>query len=472
MCMDSRYKKLGKNTVLVFMGTAGSKLITLLMLPYYTRMLSTAAYGISDLVYTYSSIMLSVVTCCIADAIFIFPKNADEDGRKRYFTSGIVFSVVSFALWATITGIVGGFGGEGTISKYAWWIYGLTLSTFIQYYMQQFSLSIERVSVYSITGIINVACIAGFAFLLMPGFGLIGYLLSMIIANIVAGTFSFIAAEAYKYFDINSLSKPHLTELLKYGVPLIPNTIMWWIVNGINRPIMEANLGLDAVGIYAVANKFPAVLTMLFTVFSNAWIISMLEEFEKPDFNMFFNKTVKMLFYVMSLFTVVFIMSSKIIVRLFAAPEFYEAWKYMPILTVGILLSCMSSLVGGIFTAGKKSIYFFYSSIWGAISSLVLTILGVKYLGLVGVCLAVSASFLCMVILRLKYAWKHINMFDIKYYTLMLSLITCMCLTMTTLRSNLIVSLIAIAILSLMIIINRNETRNIVSLVKTSLLRK
>ena len=187
---------------------------------------------------------------------------------------------------------------------------------------------------------------------------------------------------------------------------------------------------------------------------------------------MFFNKTVKMLFYVMSLFTVVFIMSSKIIVRLFAAPEFYEAWKYMPILTVGILLSCMSSLVGGIFTAGKKSIYFFYSSIWGAISSLVLTILGVKYLGLVGVCLAVSASFLCMVILRLKYAWKHINMFDIKYYTLMLSLITCMCLTMTTLRSNLIVSLIAIAILSLMIIINRNETRNIVSLVKTSLLRK
>ena len=55
--MDSRFKRLGKNTAVVFLGSAGSKLITLLMLPYYTRMLSTAAYGISDLIYTYSGIM-------------------------------------------------------------------------------------------------------------------------------------------------------------------------------------------------------------------------------------------------------------------------------------------------------------------------------------------------------------------------------------------------------------------------------
>lgn len=437
------------------------------MLPYYTRMLSTAAYGISDLVYTYSGIMLSVISCCIADAIFIFPKNADEDGRKRYFTSGLVFSVISFSVWAIITGIVGGFGGEGTISKYAWWIYGLTLSTFVQYYMQQFSLSIERVTMYSITGIVNVACIAGFAFLLMPDFGLIGYLLSMIIANIVAGTFSFIAAGAYKYFDISSLSKPHLTELLKYGVPLIPNTIMWWIVNGINRPIMEANLGLDAVGIYAVANKFPAVLTMLFTVFSNAWTISMLEEFEKPDFNSFFNKTVKVLFYGMSLFTVIFILCSKLIVSIFAAPEFFEAWKYMPILTVGILLSCMSGLIGGIFSAEKKSKYFFYSSIWGAATSLVLTLFGVKILGLNGVCLAVVASFLCMFVVRLYYAWEHINQFNIKYYLIMFIMIVIACVIVICVN-NLLLQLLAImSVVSLMTWINRIEAKSLINIIRT-----
>src|SRR5574344_1675524 len=105
--MDSRYKRLGKNTVLVFLGGAGSKVITLLMLPYYTRMLSTSEYGVSDLIYTYASIMVSIISCCLADAIFIFTKNAETDGRKKYFTSGIIFSLVSFFLWAIIVLIVG-----------------------------------------------------------------------------------------------------------------------------------------------------------------------------------------------------------------------------------------------------------------------------------------------------------------------------------------------------------------------------
>ena len=461
--MDSRYKKLGKNTVLVFAGSAGSKLITLLMLPYYTRMLSTADYGISDLVYTYSGIMLSIMSCCIADAIFIFPKNADLTARKQYFTSGILFSILSFLLWSIVTGIIANYGGEDTFSRYAWWIFALTLSSFFQSYMQQFSLSIERMGVYSFTGIVHVICLAGFAFLLMPSLGLEGYLLSMVISNVLTGIFSVFAAGSFRYFNFRYLSKPHLADLLKYGFPLIPNTIMWWIVNGVNRPIMEAELGLDAVGIYAVANKFPAVLTMLFLVFSNAWNISILEEFNKPDFNLFFNKTVKLLFLGMSFFSVIFIMSSKLIVKIFAAPEFYDAWKYMPVLTVGILMSCMSGLIGSIFSAEKKSKYFFYSSIWGATISLVLTIFGVKFLGLMGVCIAVAMSFLSMVIVRLKYAWKYINLFEIRYYIIMLFLIICACVDVLLTDSTIIIIAIGLVIIVVMFFVNRNQSKVFIS---------
>lgn len=470
--MDSRYKKLGKNTALVFAGSAGSKLITLLMLPYYTRMLSPADYGISDLVYTYSGIMLSIMSCCIADAIFIFPKNVDTIARKQYFTSGILFSILNFFLWSIITGIIANYGGEGTFSRYAWWIFALTLSSFFQSYMQQFSLSIERMGVYSLTGIVHVICLAGFAFLLMPSMGLEGYLLSMVISNVLTGAFSLIAAGSFRYFNFKYLSKSHLTDLLKYGLPLIPNTIMWWIVNGVNRPIMEANLGLDAVGIYAVANKFPAVLTMLFGIFSSAWTISMLDEFGKPDFNQFFNKTAKILFYGMSLFTVAFVLCSKLVVKVFAAPEFYEAWRYMPILTIGILLSCMSGLIGGIYSAEKKSKYFFYSSIWGAISSLALTMIGVKLWGLMGVCIAVVISFLCMVIVRLKYAWKHINLIDIKYYLMMLALVSLVAVAYVMDLPWIYVVTISIVSVLFMLLLNKTETKALVAIAKTKIKHK
>ena len=35
--MDIRYKKLGKNTIVVFIGNAGSRIISFLMLPFYTH---------------------------------------------------------------------------------------------------------------------------------------------------------------------------------------------------------------------------------------------------------------------------------------------------------------------------------------------------------------------------------------------------------------------------------------------------
>ena len=44
--MQDRYKRLGKNTILVFMGKAGSSLVGLLMLPFYTHWLSTDEYGV------------------------------------------------------------------------------------------------------------------------------------------------------------------------------------------------------------------------------------------------------------------------------------------------------------------------------------------------------------------------------------------------------------------------------------------
>lgn len=95
-----RYSRLGKNTLLVFIGNAGAKLIGLLMLPFYTRWLSVADYGVTDIITIYVTFLMSIVTCCIAESIFIFPKDAETEQQKRYFSSGIAFLSVSFCVTA------------------------------------------------------------------------------------------------------------------------------------------------------------------------------------------------------------------------------------------------------------------------------------------------------------------------------------------------------------------------------------
>lgn len=464
--MDARYKRLGKNTVIVFLGTAGSKIIGLLMLPYYTYYLSKAEYGSYDMINTYSLILLAFFTCCIADSIFVIPKSRNDSDKTKLFTSGFLFASFSMLAIVVLSFIIRGFLPEGFVKDNIWWIIGLTYATFFSNYAQQFTRSIDEMKVYSLTGVIYVACIALFSFLLLPKYKLDGYLVALILSSLVSFVFAVVSSKAYQYLNLSKIDLGALKELLVYGIPLIPNSIMWWIVDGINRPIMANEIGVEAIGLYAIANKVPSLLSMLFIVFSNAWGISMIEEFEKPDFNQFFNRTMKLLFFVVSLGAAVLILCSKLVIRIIASEAFFDAWQYVPVLVLGVIFQNMSSLVGGVFMAEKKSKYFFYSSLWGALTSLVMTLLLVKVLGLMGVCIAVALSFFCMTAFRVKYAWRHINAFNTGYYFIMILIMVIQSSVFIS-TNNLILNLIVfVGCISLMCLINRSEAQSIVLSIK------
>ena len=107
---------------------------------------------------------------------------------------------------------------------------------------------------------------------------------------------------------------------------------------------------------------------------------------------------------------------SKWLIDVFADADFYPAWQYMPLLTLAVIFQCMGSFIGNIFMAEKKSKYFFYSSLWGAGTSIAFTLLFIRLWGLLGVCIAMGCSFLVMFVIRVYYAWENIDLFSIKYY--------------------------------------------------------
>lgn len=418
--MQERYKKLGLNTILVFIGKAGSSIIGLLMLPFYTHWLSTDEYGTTDLITTYAAILMGFMTCCIADAIFIFPKDADKKGRTYYYTSGYLFVAVTTVFWGVglvlLYYLANCFSWGGVFFERTWYIFAFAICQFLQQYTQSFTRSIDKMKVYTITGIVYTGGIALFSFFLLPYYGLEGYLFAMIFANLISTGFTIIASGSYKYLSIHGFNNESLRELLRYGIPLIPNGLMWWIVNGLNRPIMEANLGLEALGLYAVANKFPLLLSTLVGIFNTAWSITLLEEFGKPDFNFFFNRTIKMLYFVMITGACIIAALSKVIIYLFADNAYFEAWNYIPVLTLSIVFQNFSGLIGGVFSAEKTSKYFFYSSIWGAASSLIATYLCIKLWGLQGAAIAMAFSFFVMSVVRIIFAWKRISQIQLSWY--------------------------------------------------------
>lgn len=434
--MESRTKRLGVNTILVFLGKAGSSLIGLLMLPFYTHWLTPADYGTTDLVFTFTSILVSVLSCCMADSLFIYAKGASEDDSKKYYSTGLLFLIVSSIIFVVVTLVVRMIGYSfdivGVIFEHAWFILAITVCNALQLYTQAFTQAIDKMKVFTLTGIVFTISIALSSFVLLPTMGLTGYLWSYVFANVVSSVFSLVMSKSYRYLSIGDFDRSKCRELLSYGIPIIPNTIMWWLVSGINRPIMESKLGLAAIGVFAVANKIPAVISMLCGIFNTAWSITMLEEYGKADFNEFFNKVVKSIYLALVLAGVAISIFSQEIISIFAAKDFFAAWRYVPFLVLSVLLQNLSGLIGGVFSAQKKSKYFFYSSIWGAATSLIFTFLLISWLGIYGVCLAMIISFFSMIVSRLKYAWKEIDRFNIKYYVALTILYLSLALTVVS----------------------------------------
>ena len=160
---------------------------------------------------------------------------------------------------------------HNVLSDYTWLIFWLMVTSYMQSYCQSFTRSLNKMMQYSIAGIVLTLSTALFSVLFIPHLGLSGYALSLILAQLVAAIYSFVAGGCYKYIQFQGNSWSSVKEMLTYSAPLLPNGIMWWLVNGLNRPIMEHFLCLAAIGLYAVANRFTGMLFSLLSILSTAW---------------------------------------------------------------------------------------------------------------------------------------------------------------------------------------------------------
>lgn len=411
--MENKYKRLLKNTIWTLTGNSGSKLLGFLLLPLYTKWLGTYGFGLSDLITTYSSFLISIMTMSVSEAIFVFTKNTNDRDKSAFYSSSLIFVSFILFIWCILFYIIKNIATNYNINNSfidnIWFIYGIVLTSFLQQFVQQFVISLEKIKVYSFTGIILTISTFLFSFILIPKLGVKGYIASIIIANIITILYCFIFSRSYKYINIKLFDYNKVRSILKYSLPLIPNSIIWWLVSALNRPIMEHYLDFSTIGIYAIANRFPAIINMLFTIFSISWNISVFEEYNKKGYVDFYKNVFNSLFFVITFASVILISLSEYIINIFTTDEFHCAYLYMPFLIIAAFLSCISSFLGTNFSVVKESKYFFYSSIWGATTAILFNFLLIPALELWGTVISTLLSFATMTIARYYYSMKYVK---------------------------------------------------------------
>lgn len=89
------YKNLISNTVLFAISTFGARFLTFLLTPFYTRVLSSAEYGVTDLLLQTGNLVIPIASVGIANAVIRYGLDQASD-KSGVFTIGMTTTLLGF----------------------------------------------------------------------------------------------------------------------------------------------------------------------------------------------------------------------------------------------------------------------------------------------------------------------------------------------------------------------------------------
>lgn len=400
------YKKFLNNIGILTIGNFGSKILTFLMIPLYTKVLSTSEYGTFDLMMTTINLLIPFLVQNIYDSILRF---SFDHEIKSVMGVGIKYNLLGLLGFFFITLLNLFFNFIPSFNDYIICFVLLYITLVLYTNLSSFLRGIDEIKVLSIMGVINTFVIMLFnlIFLLIFRFGLNGYFFSYIFAYLISIIYASLKVKIWKYFSLKIDKKIEL-EMLSYSRPLILNTISWWINNTSDRYIVTLLCGFAENGIYSVAYKIPSLLTVFQNIFLQAWQISAIEEYDNKNKEYFFSNVYTVYNAIMVILASFIIALTKLIANIFYSNDFYNAWKYVPFLMISVVFGAMSGYVGGIFSAAKDSKMFGTSTLVGAIINFILNIILVYIVGTVGAAIATCISYAIIWQMRMKQIHKYI----------------------------------------------------------------
>lgn len=427
----NRYKNLLKNTGLVSLGTFGSKLLPFLLMRLYTAALDGAEYNTADLITQTAKLLIPFAAVGLTEGMF---RLAMEKGKKQkqIFTAGFVIFGAGYLLILPLllVSFIVLKAAHVEFSRYIWLIGVYVLTACLHSLVTEYIRTKDHFAFFSLQGVINTALVAALniAFYLAGNFGVEEYVLSVALSDFLVFLLVFFWEKLWKDLaDPRKISPGVYISMLRYSAPLIPMAVSWWVTAVSDRYMVrwfveDANVS----GYYAAAYKIPTLVTLLCTVFSQAWNYSSVAENDEKERSRFFSGVFA--FYLCLLFVMssLIVAGSKILAALMLDKSYFVAWSYMPLLTGATVFSALVTFMGSAYTVRKKSTFSMWTALVGAVLNILLNLLLIPQrlgpvklagMGATGAAVATLVSYAAVFLIRALTA-KHYVKFNLRPYLL------------------------------------------------------
>jgi O-antigen/teichoic acid export membrane protein len=399
------------------LGDAMTSLVSLFLLPVFTRYLSPADYGVITLLLTIEAVTKVAFRWGVDTAFMRLYYDAPDPAARQRLASTIFFFLLGLNGTLVIAAVASsGWLADRLIGPPATGLLvALTIGNtftgnffFIPYQVLRIgNRSKEFITITTLRSALTV--VARLALVIWAGQGVLGIVLADVI---VTATIAAILVVRFSWLIRPVFSRPLLSEVLAFGLPRVPHSLAHQVIGYADRYFLNAFGTLVDVGIYSVGATFGLALKLFLSSFESAWTPFFLAAMREPNAPRLFSTIATYVVAVLVLLVAGLSAVAPDLVQLFTAAAYHEGARVVPWIALGVLFQGFY-LVGSIgLIISKRTSFYPISTGLAAVASVTANLVLIPRFGWLG---AAWSNMIAYATLAAATSWFSWRLYPIPY---------------------------------------------------------
>jgi len=350
------YSELIRKTGIYSLAGIFSRMASFFMLPLYTRFLSTADYGVMELLDLTTSIVGLLFGARVGSAVFYYYFAAPTQREKNRSINDVLFFSIALGLLIVAVTIPGApwistivFGSSQYKNYFQLLFCGFACSIPVEVGFS-YIRAINRPGLYVRLAVLQTAvgAILNVFFLVYFHMGVKGMLISSMVTS--AALAVFLTQRTLSVGDI-SIQAKKMVELARYCFPLGLSGLAVFLIHYGDRAFLRRAISLGDLGVYSLGYKFGMLIAVIHAPFHLHWTSQVCGILQRPDGEKIYARSMSALIIALTFCAIVLTVFSGPLVKVMVAPAFLGASVLIPWIGFAYVMRAIGAHVQCVFTA-------------------------------------------------------------------------------------------------------------------------
>lgn len=413
-------KEFAKDAVVFGLGNGIKKFIGLFLLPFYTRALSPADYGILDTLATFAMFFSAFINVGLDSASgFYFFKAEDETQKGKVLFTHLVLKLLAF-----IPPLILSFFS----SQISFALFNSNDYTFIvfisiitvpvnlllseQSHLYRYFRKPWHYNIITITkSLFNIGI--GVTLVVFLSWGILGAQLATLVSStiVIVGSFLFYTRKIYTYsFDWHWAKK-----MLQYGFPLVWSGLAAWVYNSSDRFFLLHYSTLEQIGYYSIGATFSQPILLMNMAVQMSFGVLFYKTFNeekestKPKAKKMAIEAFNLYLGLAVLIATTLSVFGNELINFIATEKYGSGALSIPFLVFSYVAAQGFQTMGPGIELAEKNWHFTWITVVTALLNIALNFLWIPHWGFLGAALSTLISFVVYWVIKVYVAHRYFN---------------------------------------------------------------